>query len=230
VILKMILLPIGILEMILTRHIIKSVKFAKLDDILNFVFTFKLLMLNVRPMQIREEIKELLSILDSNKPKNVLEIGTACGGTLFLFCRVASSDATIISIDLPELSGGFPMYKIPLYKSFVKKGQRLYMIRADSHYPKTLEAVKKVLGNRKLDFLFIDADHTYEGVKKDFEMYAPLVREGGIIAFHDIMLGPYESGGGVRKFWSEIKHNRYRYVEIVKDWEQNDSGIGVIYV
>jgi hypothetical protein len=30
-----------------------------------------------------------------------------------------------------------------------------------------------------VDFLFIDGDHTYEGVKKDFEMYSPLVRREG---------------------------------------------------
>jgi predicted O-methyltransferase YrrM len=43
------------------------------------------------------------------------------------------------------------------------------------------------LKDNKVDFLFIDADHSYEGVKKDFEMYSPLVRKGGIIAFHDII-------------------------------------------
>jgi hypothetical protein len=48
--------------------------------------------------------------------------------------------------------------------------------------------------------LFIDGDHTYEGVRRDFEMYSPLVRKGGIIAFHDIYPGPEESVGGVPKF------------------------------
>ena len=31
----------------------------------------------------------------------------------------------------------------------------------------------------------IDGDHTYEGVKADFERYAPLVRRGGVIIFDD---------------------------------------------
>ncbi|MEO0196406.1 MAG: class I SAM-dependent methyltransferase [candidate division WOR-3 bacterium] len=44
-----------------------------------------------------------------------------------------------------------------------------------------------MLGNSKLDFLFIEGNHSYEGVKMDFEMYFPLVRKGGIIAFHDIV-------------------------------------------
>jgi len=49
------------------------------------------------------------------------------------------------------------------------------------------------LNGEPLDFLFIDGDHTYEGVKRDFEMYSPLVRNGGIIAFHDIVKHPPET-------------------------------------
>ena len=49
-----------------------------------------------------------------------------------------------------------------------------------------LKKIKEVLNNGKIDFLFIDADHSYKGVKKDFKMYSPLVRLGGIIAFRDI--------------------------------------------
>jgi predicted O-methyltransferase YrrM len=80
-----------------------------------------------------------------------------------------------------------------------------------------------------VDFLFIDGDHTYEGVRRDFEMYSPLVREGGIIAFHDIVPGPPENVGGVPEFWNKIK-TRYRHLEIVRDWGQGGFGIGVIYM
>jgi predicted O-methyltransferase YrrM len=72
-------------------------------------------------------------------------------------------------------------------------------------------------------------DHTYEGVKKDFEMYSPLVREGGIVAFHDIVPGLHEYVGGVPRFWREVKSN-YVSKEIVKDWNQGGFGIGVIRI
>ena len=37
----------------------------------------------------------------------------------------------------------------------------------------------------KIDYLHIDADHTYEGVKKDFELYSTIMNENGIISIHD---------------------------------------------
>ena len=200
-------------------------------DALDFAFSFQAFGGSIKPSQVKYEIARLLEIVAELRPKVVLEIGTGGGGTLFLFTRVADYKAKLISIDLPggPFGGGYPRWKAPLYKSFSRGRQRIYLLRADSHNPATLEKVMLILGNRKIDFLFIDGDHSYEGVKKDFEMYSPLVRKGGIIAFHDIVEHPPDTGCEVNKFWNEIKHN-YKYLEIVKDWSQKWAGIGVIYV
>jgi len=82
---------------------------------------------------------------------------------------------------------------------------------------------------RKLDFLFIDGDHTYEGVKRDFKMYSSLVKKGGIIAFHDIVEHDPNSKCKVNRFWNEVK-NDYESLEIVEDKKQKWAGIGVIYL
>jgi hypothetical protein len=42
-----------------------------------------------------------------------------------------------------------------------------------------------VLQDIKIDFLFIDGDHSYEGVKRDFELYTQLLTENGVIIIHD---------------------------------------------
>lgn len=200
-----------------------------LNDVVNF--TFNGLMGLIKPAQVYSEISQLLKLVDRIKPGVIFEIGTANGGTLFLFSHVASKAAVIISVDLPggKFGGGYPKWREFLYKSFILQGQKIHLLRADSHKTETLEQVEAVLHGRKVDFLFIDGDHTYEGVKKDFELYSPLVKKGGIIAFHDIVPGPKEGVGGVPEFWREIKDD-YDSEEIVEDWDQNGCGIGVVYL
>ena len=208
-----------------------ALKCRTIEDFVNLAYSLRSTRLSVRPLQIKEEISVLLKLLVRVRPKLILEIGTAGGGTLFLLSRVASSDATLISIDLPNgpFGGGYPKWKIPLYKSFVWGQQKIILVEADSHNPATLEDIEKSLSDRKLDFLFVDGDHAYDGVKRDFEMYGRLVRSGSIIAFHDIVPGPPENVGGVPEFWTEIKQNADS-VEIVENWEQGGFGIGVVFV
>jgi len=50
-----------------------------------------------------------------------------------------------------------------------------------------------------IELLFIDGDHTYDGVKRDYNLYYPMVKVGGLIAFHD---SGFE---GIAKALAEIK-------------------------
>lgn len=201
-----------------------------LRDLFKLSETFEGGLITIRTMQFEEEILPFLKIVQNLKPQAICEIGTCEGGTLWLFCKVASDNATIISVDLPEgkFGGGYAEHKIPFYQSFAKNGQQLHLIREDSHKAETLEKVKDALGRKKLDLLFIDGDHTYEGVKKDFEMYSPLVREGGLIAFHDVVEHTFDPTCRVSDFWNEIKLD-YKTRTFVGNWKQGECGIGVIY-
>jgi len=155
-----------------------AVKCRSIKSYVNLAYSFRLVHISIRPAQVKEEIIQLLKVLKKLQPMIVCEIGTAGGGTLFLFSRVSHPNATIISIDLlgGPFGGGYPKWKTPLYKHFAYSRQRIHLIRGNSHALNTIKKVEKILAGRKLDFLFIDGDHTYEGVKKDFEMYSPLVK------------------------------------------------------
>jgi predicted O-methyltransferase YrrM len=181
--------------------------------------------------QVRSEIVELGKILQAFPPRRSLEIGTNYGGTLLMLCTLSPPGAQIISIDLPSgrFGGGYPLRKIPLYRRFPRFGQRLHLIRADSHAAETRQRALHILSGEPLDYLFLDGDHTYDGVRRDFEMYAPLVRSGGIVAFHDIAEHKREKDCGVDGFWSETKQ-RYRHREIIADPKQGWAGIGVLFM
>ena len=64
-------------------------------------------------------------------------------------------------------------------------------------------------------------------MKLDYEMYAPLLRPGGLIALHDIVPGSPDLVGGVPRFWQELKAE-IEVEEIVEDWDQGGFGIGVV--
>lgn len=201
------------------------------DLAVSFNFSpFNLISFNIKPSQVKKEISELLKILRDKKPKTILEIGTANGGTLYMFAKIADPDAVLISMDLPggPFGGGYQKWKSPFYRSFAQPGQKIHLLRADSHQKTTADKVKEILGDSKLDFLFIDGDHTYEGVKRDFEIYAGFVKKGGIAALHDIVPHPPETGCAVNKFWKEIRETR-NTKEFVENWNQGWGGIGVVY-
>jgi len=42
-----------------------------------------------------------------------------------------------------------------------------------------------IMQDIKIDFLFIDGDHSYDGVSKDFNLYSTIMEKNGIIAIHD---------------------------------------------
>lgn len=181
----------------------------------------------IAPLQVRSELLSLAQEIAGLRPRTAMEIGTFLGGTLFLLCRLAESDARIISLDLYR--GRLGGIRKLIYYSFLRNGQRLKVIEADSHSEHTLSRVAKNLDEAKLDFLFIDGDHSYEGVKRDFEMYSPLVRSGGVIAFHDIVPHPPEAHCHVNEFWVEVKQ-KYRHKEIIESAHQQWAGIGLLYV
>lgn len=214
-----------------------SSKCKNLEDYINLVFTYrfslfkKITLFNIIPWQNKTEIYEFCKLITPIRPEVILEIGTASGGTLFLLTKCSNPNALIISIDLPEgrFGGGYPYNFKLVYKSFVSNNQKMFLFRKDSHKSSTLRKVKKVLNNKFVDVLFIDGDHTYDGVRKDFEMYSPLVKKNGIIAFHDIVVVPpeIELNVEVNIFWNEIKEY-FKYKEIVEDWDQGYGGIGII--
>ncbi|MCX5714987.1 MAG: class I SAM-dependent methyltransferase [Candidatus Omnitrophica bacterium] len=181
--------------------------------------------------QVRDEILDFSKMLEKEKPRSILEIGTAGGGSMFLFLQAASDDACLITIDLPggSFGGGYPRWRVVLYKLFARYKQRIYLIRGDSHSLTTFQRVKRFLAGRMVDVLFIDGDHSYEGVKNDFELYRSLVKKGGIIAFHDIVPGLPALVGGVPQFWNQIKP-RFQHTEIIKDVNQGGCGIGIIHI
>jgi predicted O-methyltransferase YrrM len=178
------------------------------------------------PEQIWDEIIVALNEIRALRPRCIIEIGTNGGGTLLMWSRVAHPEATIISIDLRGGQEGSRISRLrsPFFRRMGLPRQKIHLISGDSHLPATLEIAKKHLRNESVDFLFIDGDHSDAGVRTDYEMYGPLVREGGIVGFHDIALDTPQHQ--VHRLWRELTHSGRTRTIIGKSAR---CGIGLVY-
>ena len=84
-----------------------------------FVFKGRGYFKSIQPRQNPVEIQKLFNAICELKPKRVLEIGTAKGGSLYLWIQAATDDATIVSVDLPggDFGGAYAPPRIPFYES-----------------------------------------------------------------------------------------------------------------
>ena len=99
-------------------------------------------------------------------------------------------NTTIISIDLGE-----PISKEVVFSNIIeyKNNNNYYKyIQGNSQTQETKDKVIETLSNsrvlgytNKIDVLFIDGDHSFDGVLADFNMYVDLVDVGGFIVFDD---------------------------------------------
>ena len=183
---------------------------------------------------INQKDSEILSLLDKLQeihPVTVGEIGTFRCGNLFLLSNTICSIHKIIAVDMLFRNKG-------LFNSLRNKVTDITFIEGFSTSTRTVKNVGKALGNSKFDFLFIDGDHSYDGVKSDFLNYRKFVKNGGLVAFHDIvedmttrMKSPVPLSkaisGGVPRFWAEVK-DFYPSEEFIDDPGQDGFGIGLI--
>jgi len=182
--------------------------------------------------QNKSEITNLAKFVQSINPKNILEIGTQFGGTFYLWCKLASNKC--ISLDLPNgIHGGIDQQSIfNRNNKFLNDwfpNKNITFISANSHKQETFDVLfEKMQGEEGFDFLFIDGDHTYDGVKQDYEMYRFLIKSGGYIAFHDIN---NIDDCGVDKLWKELKGEKIEFNDKTT-WVKNSNkimgGIGII--
>lgn len=146
---------------------------------------------------------------------------------LYLLAQVAAPGAKVISVDLPYRGAGmgYPRWRASLFQAFGWPDREVHLIHGNSHARETLAAVRATLGGAPLDLLFIDGDHSYTGVARDFADYGGLVREGGIISMDGIEPRG-EISCGTDQFWHDAKKT-LAWEEIVEE-RNHGFGIGMV--
>jgi cephalosporin hydroxylase len=149
---------------------------------------------NHHASQREEELAEMLGVVAALDPKVIVEVGCDAGGTLFCWRQLCDA---VYGITLPDNTWPTGGQSLPR----VDHGALVHV--GDSHDPASKAWLDRQLGSRQVDVLFIDGDHSYAGVKTDYEMYSPLVRPGGLVLIHDVLNGA-DPRVEVPRFWREL--------------------------
>lgn len=196
-----------------------------LDEIVQWAMSFGTQgKFRVKTTQIPSEINGLATEVAKLQPKVIVEIGTYEGGTSLIWAQLASEQVVTCDITPPGPRGD-------LIRAFPPPGSncRVSILTGDSHSADFAARVEKELGGARVDFMFIDGDHTEAGVEADYRTYRHLVRNGGIIAFHDIADKQDQPGNEVQHFWKRLKQET-EVEEFIEDRNQTGFGIGIVRV
>lgn len=179
-------------------------------------------------LQDEREFNDFLEIYIKLKPEVVFEIGSFYGATLWAWMVNSDSLKRLTSLDLPITAEDGRYDEMVKSRTFwdywaKAKGIELNQIVADSHNLDTIIKAHKLHEETDVDMLFIDGDHSYQGVKQDWEGYRNLVKPGGITVFHDST--GYDS---VKQLCDEIRATgKYKTEEI---YHPGGWGLFIVYM
>ena len=156
--------------------------------------------------QYPNQFSKYLALLQKYKIQSYIEIGCRWGGTFVLtneYLKKFNHMVQSIAIDIIDS---------PVLK-YCMQNKNTHFFRVNSSQPEFANYMQM----NKFDLVFIDGDHSYEGVKND---YLISQNSGNIFVFHDIV---NDVCPGVIQFWNELKTNeanKYDFFEFVEQYDE----------
>lgn len=155
-----------------------------------------------------------------------LEIGTLFGVNAITIYDIASCFFKQVKLTMIDpLDGYYGSGKLdiltglPVTRGVLHRNLNRLMIPAEDYsiiqeYSTSQTAVE-LARRENYNFVFIDGDHTYEGVRADFELYSPMLETSGYLVFDDYRS---ESWPGVQRFVDEVVLQSPVYESIGASW------------
>lgn len=140
--------------------------------------------------------------LSSRAGDVAVELGCMQGGSAALLSLSFKEVYTIdLFEDLPESSSYSKQWIQEKGSSYLDTATRLHKFPNVKVLKQSTRIIPDEILSKPIDLLFIDADHSYEGVRADYETWLPLVRLGGTIIFHDYS---YDKRDTVKKYIDQV--------------------------
>lgn len=189
------------------------------------------------PIDQGQELEAVVGLLMVKRCRNgFIEIGAGSGGSFDVWASVI--DGPKISIDYYDVNSTDPVEQVWGKRNLRSHREKLWKERHDNVYPifapsvseATWMDVQDILGDRKVDFLFIDG--RWQDVTENFEGYSQFVAPGGIVAIHCV-LSDRDDAEPVRALWKRLKESYPDALEFPYGPHPSGrsvGGTGVIYV
>jgi predicted O-methyltransferase YrrM len=149
----------------------------------------------------------VLALLEQHRPQVVVELGTWLGASAIAMARsVRRWGGTVTCVDtwagdLNE-DGGSPAGKSPLMLVSCARAMVETGVSANVRLIPALTRQAAWAWSQPIDFLYVDADHSHDGVTADLEAWVPFVTSGGLIAGDDYEHPRYP---GVKTAWDAFE-------------------------
>jgi predicted O-methyltransferase YrrM len=145
--------------------------------------------------------------------KVIAEIGVFEGFTTAVMARAADPDATIYAVD-PFFRGRLG---VSWSERIARHGLRSFVRRGRVKFVRTLSDQVGEQVPARVDFTFLDGDHSLEGIARDWAFWTERCVPGGVIALHDTAKAPehpdVEQLGSYQYFESTIRHDpRFEFI------------------
>lgn len=144
-------------------------------------------------------------IVESLRPKLVVELGVYNGLSFFTFCQSMAEndvDGVAYAIDTWKGDEHTDAYDDSIYndvQSHAREHYRGFTYLLRMYFNEAL----RHFDENSIELLHIDGMHTYDAVKEDFTNWYPKVKPGGIVLFHDVMARIKDFGAW--KFFQELE-------------------------
>jgi len=144
------------------------------------------------------EVGELLhSIVRTLKPRIIVETGTHKGFSALMMAKALQQNGSghLYTVDMTDhgVKALFSRFGVSTLVTFYKT--------------KSVDVLQSMPKDRKVDFLWLDADHAEESVLAEMQAALPFLKPGSYVGFHDVLIDPREDRA--------VKKIRQRY----PDWE-----------
>tara|TARA_R110002167_G_scaffold363151_1_gene582969 strand:+ start:4364 stop:5683 length:1320 start_codon:yes stop_codon:yes gene_type:complete len=183
---------------------------------------------NLNLQQIPHEYVNMLDFLRNQKIESYLELGVGNGGSFFANSLFIGKDCKIFkAVDSIAYANTHIQQTEEKIMKKVNALTELFPGSEVTFYNKLTDDFFSA-NNDTFDCIFIDADHSYEGAKKDYENALKYINKGGVLIFHDIS----NTSTGVAELWSEIKGKASRVEEYMWKPDHDDwynCGIGIYF-